>query len=131
MRSVGLLLLGVLLPTAAAAQPVQGSPPRAPAPYAGGGATLEPVVVPRLTGPVELDGRVDEPAWDAIAPLPLVTHWPEFGAAPSEPTELRLAYDDEYVYLSCRCYAPPERIFAASFRPRPEYTRDGLHRIVA
>jgi len=73
-------------------------------------------VVPRLTGPIALDGRVDEAAWEAIAPLPLVTHWPEFGNEPSEPTEIRLAYDDDYVYLSCRCYAPPENVFAASFQ---------------
>ncbi|WP_412069195.1 DUF5916 domain-containing protein [Rubrivirga sp. IMCC43871] len=74
-----------------------------------------PFVVPRLTGPIDLDGRVDEAAWDAVVPLDLVTHWPAFGDAPSVPTEIRLAYDDEYVYVSCRCYAPPEAVFAASF----------------
>ncbi|WP_412061324.1 DUF5916 domain-containing protein [Rubrivirga sp. IMCC45206] len=77
--------------------------------------TDAPFVVPRLSGPIALDGRVDEAAWDAVAPLDLVTHWPTFGDAPSEPTEIRLAYDDEAVYLSCRCYAPPEAVFAASF----------------
>lgn len=77
--------------------------------------TDAPLAVPRLTGPIDLDGRVDEAAWDAIAPLPLVTHWPSFGEAPSEPTEIRIAYDDEAIYLSCRCYAPPEAVFAASF----------------
>lgn len=78
-------------------------------------ASAEPFVVPRLSGPVTLDGRVDEAVWDAVAPLPLVTHWPTFGEAPSEPTEIRLAYDDEFIYVSCRCYAPPEAVFAASF----------------
>ena len=72
-------------------------------------------VVPRLTGPIALDGRVDEAAWDAVAPLALVTHWPAFGDAPSERTEIRLAHDDAFIYVSCRCYAPPEAIFAASF----------------
>ena len=76
----------------------------------------EPFVVPRLSGPVALDGRVDEAAWDPVAPLPLVTHWPAFGEAPSERTEIRVAYDDAALYVSCRCYAPPEAVFAASFR---------------
>ena len=38
-------------------------------------------IIPKLTGPVTLDGVVDEPAWEAIEPLPLVTHWPSFGEA--------------------------------------------------
>ncbi|PAP75449.1 carbohydrate binding family 9 domain-containing protein [Rubrivirga marina] len=101
-----LLLLAALAPAFAFAQ---ATPDVAPA------SIDEPFVVPRLAGPVTLDGRVDEAAWDAVAPLPLVTHWPSFGEAPSEPTEIRLAYDDAYVYLSCRCYAPPEAVFAASF----------------
>ncbi|MGB3543554.1 DUF5916 domain-containing protein [Rubrivirga sp.] len=101
-----LLLLALLAPVVAVAQPMAGTGPA---------ADDEPFIVPRLAGPVVLDGRVDEAAWDAIPTLPLVTHWPSFGEAPSEPTEIRLAYDDEYVYLSCRCYAPPEAVFAASF----------------
>ena len=104
-----LALLALLAPTLAAAQPMAGAGSAPPA------SIDAPFVVPRLTGPVTLDGRVDEAAWDAVAPLPLVTHWPAFGEAPSEPTEIRLAYDDAYVYLSCRCYAPPEAVFAASF----------------
>ncbi|MDX1418733.1 MAG: DUF5916 domain-containing protein [Rubricoccaceae bacterium] len=113
---VRLLLLLVLAVAAApiAAQPAP-SDPVAPA------STDDLFVVPRLAGPITLDGRVDEAAWEVVAPLPLVTHWPTFGEAPSEPTEIRLAYDDAYIYLSCRCYAPPEAVFAASFE-RDLYT---------
>jgi hypothetical protein len=53
-----------------------------------------PLVIPRLSGPITLDGRVDEPAWEAIPPLPVVMHLPSFGAEPTERTEFRLAYDD-------------------------------------
>lgn len=104
-----LLLLLAVWPPLALAQP-SAPPSVAPA------STGDLFVVPRLVGAVTLDGRVDEAAWDAVAPLPLVTHWPAFGEAPSEPTEIRLAYDDAFVYLSCRCYAPPEAVFAASFQ---------------
>ena len=111
--------LVLLLALAVAATPLVAQPtPSGPAPPA---STDDLFVVPRLAGAVTLDGRVDEAAWEAVAPLPLVTHWPTFGEAPSEPTEIRLAYDDEAIYLSCRCYAPPEAVFAASFE-RDLYT---------
>jgi hypothetical protein len=37
-------------------------------------------VVPRLTAPVQLDGRSDEVAWQAIDPLNVVSSSPNFGA---------------------------------------------------
>ncbi|GAB5534226.1 MAG: hypothetical protein Rubg2KO_04750 [Rubricoccaceae bacterium] len=107
-------LLGVVLVLAA----VAAAPARAQAGAPGEPSLSEPsaFTVPRLSGPVVLDGHVDAAAWNAIAPLPLVKHWPESesGAAPSESTEIRVAYDDDYA--SCRCYAPSEAVFAASFK---------------
>ncbi|WP_437306360.1 hypothetical protein [Sorangium sp. So ce388] len=35
-----------------------------------------PMRLPRLTGPVALDGAVDEAAWRAVAPVPVVVHEP-------------------------------------------------------
>ena len=52
----------------------------------------------RLDGPVVIDGRVDEAAWDAVAPLDMTVYQPTFKAEPSERTEIRVAYDDDYVY---------------------------------
>lgn len=60
--------------------------------------------VPRLSGPITLDGRVREAAWEAVPPLPVVMHVPAFGAPPTERTEFRLAYDGRYLYFSCRNY---------------------------
>ena len=53
---------------------------------------------------VQLDGKVDEPDWDAIAPLPLVQYEPMAGAPPTERTEIRLADDDKYFYVSMRAF---------------------------
>jgi len=110
LRLVALSLLA-LVPSVLVAQPVAE---RNETP--GVARTSTPMEIPRLASPIVLDGRVDEAAWDAIAPLELVTHWPEFGNAPSERTEIRLGYDDDHLYLSCRCYAPPEAVFASSFQ---------------
>jgi hypothetical protein len=70
----------------------------------GWGQQEEPLRLPRLTAPIVLDGLSDEPAWAAIAPLPLVMMEPLFGEIPSERTEIRVAYDDDYIYASIRAY---------------------------
>ncbi|NOT09922.1 MAG: carbohydrate binding family 9 domain-containing protein [Gemmatimonadales bacterium] len=56
--------------------------------------------LPRLPSPVRIDGVVNDSAWRAIAPLPLTLHFPRFQGAPSERTEIRVAYDDEYFYAA-------------------------------
>ncbi|MEX1010692.1 MAG: DUF5916 domain-containing protein [Balneolaceae bacterium] len=62
----------------------------------------EPLSIQRLTGPVVMDGRVNEEAWVAIPPLPVTTYEPVAGLTPSEETEFRVAYDDDYIYFSMR-----------------------------
>ena len=63
-----------------------------------------PVGIQRLNGPIDLDGRVDEPAWDAITPVPWHVYGPSYGAPSTQKTEFRVAYDDEYIYFSCDCH---------------------------
>ena len=63
-----------------------------------------PLVLPRLSLPVVLDGLSDEPAWHAVAPLPMTMYEPVFGGAPTERTEIRMAYDDGYLYVAGRFY---------------------------
>lgn len=75
------------------------------------------LVLQRLTEPLQLDGRSDEPAWQEIDPLPVVSSSPNFGAAPSERTEFRVAYDDEYLWFAARMYdSDPTGIRATSLR---------------
>lgn len=58
-----------------------------------------PMALPRLTGPVRIDGRGDDAAWAAVPPLPLTVYLPAYGAAPTERTDIRVAYDDEALYV--------------------------------
>jgi hypothetical protein len=76
-----------------------------------------PVVIPRLTGVVQLDGWSDEPAWEGIEPLPVVMHQPSFGGEPTERTEMRIAHDGESIYVMGRLYmADRKQIRAPSLR---------------
>ena len=80
------------------------APPTAEAQLSSARPGEPPHFVPRIEGSIVLDGRADEPAWDAIEPLPAFTHVPTFGVPPSERTEFRIAYDAEYLYFSCQAY---------------------------
>ncbi len=76
-----------------------------------------PLVATRLSGPIVLDGRVDEPAWLAIEPLRAVASEPTYGAEPSESTEFRIAHDDTYLYVSGVLHdRDPDGIRATSLR---------------
>jgi len=59
--------------------------------------------LPRLTGEIRVDGRVDEAAWEMIPVLPLIQFSPTWGGPVYHETEIRIAYDDEFIYLSARC----------------------------
>ncbi len=71
-------------------------------------------VIPRIDG-ITFDGRVDEPAWNSIAPVPMVQYEPNAGALPTERTEIRFAYDNKYFYASMRAYdSDPDGIRSTS-----------------
>jgi len=71
--------------------------------------------ISRLIGLIELDGLSDEAAWQEIKPLPLIMQEPNFGAEPTEKTELRIGYNDEYLYVSARCFdSEPSKIQSPS-----------------
>ena len=58
----------------------------------------------RISDRIVIDGDTYDSIWDAIAPLPLTSYEPIGGLPPSEPTEVRVAYDDRYIYASVRAY---------------------------
>jgi hypothetical protein len=59
----------------------------------------------RTTGPIRLDGKLDDPAWSQ-APVfdGFVQSFPQQGAPPTERTELRVLYDRDTLYVGIVCY---------------------------
>ena len=86
-RAVAVLLLICAAPAAARQEP--GGPASRDAPWP----------LPRLEGEIRVDGRSDDLAWQAVAPLPMAVYLPSHGAAPSERTDVRVGYDAEAIYL--------------------------------
>src|SRR5687767_7085014 len=59
-----------------------------------------PLELTRLPGPITVDGRPDEEAWQKVPTLPLTMYTPVFRGTPTQRTEIRVAYDDEYFYAA-------------------------------
>jgi hypothetical protein len=75
------------------------------------------LTIPRVTGPVQVDGWSDEPAWAAIEPIGMVMFQPNHGGEPSERTEIRVAHDGHFLYVAARLYdSDPGGIRATSLR---------------
>jgi hypothetical protein len=90
---VVLLAGAVLLPTGAAAQ---GSIHRVPVPV---------VQAARRAGPITIDGRLDEPAWQAATPITAFRQTdPAEGAPATQRTEIRVLYDKTALYIGARMY---------------------------
>lgn len=89
-----------------------------------------PIALSRLTGPITLDGVVDEPAWDVIEPLRMTMFSPTFGAPLTEKTEVRVGYDDTYVYVSGRLYDSEPDGPRTNTLYRDQYSGDDLLAVI-
>jgi hypothetical protein len=83
-------------------------------------AQLPPLEVRRISEPIRLDGRLDDPGWSGIQPLPAVMFLPTNGAEPTERTEFLVAYDDAYLYFGGRLYMSDPALTRASSLKRDD-----------
>jgi hypothetical protein len=90
----------------------------------------EPLRLSRLTGPIVLDGRLDEPAWAKVPALPLVMYTPTFRAPLTERSEIMVAYDDRYIYLGARLHDAEPRKVRSNTLYRDRYSGDDIVALV-
>lgn len=67
-------------------------------------ATDDVITAYKLVQPINFDGWVEEEEWGHIPMLTFEMQLPDEGGTPSQLTEARVAYDDNYIYLSGRLY---------------------------
>lgn len=80
-----------------------------------GAQPLDTLVIDQIYGDIKIDGIINELGWERLKPLPLVTYSPTFGKLPSERTEIRIGYDQKYLYVSgCMYTANPKDIQGTS-----------------
>jgi len=103
-----------------------GAPPTMPASAA---ARLdrhsEPVRIPRVKEPPVVDGRLDEQAWLSAAVFSdFYQVHPGDNIAPSQPTEVRMAYDERALYVAFRAFDAEPRGIRATLAKRDSVVAD-------
>jgi len=89
-------------------------PPTTPAPTVAAPGATRSMRAARLTSAISIDGKLDEPAWAAASPSSDFTQsYPKVGAKATDPTEVRVLYDDAALYVGVRMFdAHPDSIAA-------------------
>ena len=108
-------------PTGAGAPaiPIDGPPPPVPPAVIsrdGGQATIRAI---RLATALRVDGELDEPVYETVAPVSdFIQQLPDEGAPATERTDAWVMFDEENLYISGRCWesAPPEEWVATELR---------------
>jgi hypothetical protein len=83
-----------------------------------------PLIIERISGKITLDGSPDESVWDAIRPLSYIAFEPVWGAPPTEQTEIRVAYDDRYIYIGGKCFTKDSSTIVARNLVRDSWRGD-------
>ncbi|MFT4568864.1 MAG: hypothetical protein ACI9FN_003833 [Saprospiraceae bacterium] len=72
----------------------------------------------QLTQPINFDGWVEDDEWQDVPILNLQMHLPSMGSAPTQLSEVRIAYDEDYIYLSGRLYDDHPELIMANTKKR-------------
>jgi len=116
----------------ARAQSVVDGPPPPVAPEVitrapSGQATVRAI---KLTTPLKVDGRLDDEVYAREKPFGgLIQVAPRFGEPQTERSDVWVLYDDENVYVTCRCWdsAPPDEWIANELRRDTNGLRQNDH----
>ena len=75
----------------------------------------ETVKIRRIKGSIEFDGIPGDSAWQSAGLFPLTMHNPNFNSEPSEKSEVRIGYDDEFLWIGANLYMKDaSKIYAAT-----------------
>ncbi len=96
-----------------------------------GKADTDPVyTLQRISSPIVLDGFPNEPAWQDIDPFPLTMYQPIHRGQMTQFSEIKVAYDDEFIYVAGSLYdsEPEKMVINTMYRDR--YSGDETFAII-
>jgi len=79
---------------------------------------------------IVIDGIIDEPIWEQIDAFPMAQYEPVFQGSMSERTEIRVAYDEEFIYVAGKMYTDDPSTIAANSLYRDRYSGDDVFAII-
>jgi len=75
----------------------------------------EAVKIKRITGMIEFDGFPGESAWQTLDLFALKMHKPNYAIQPSEKTDVRIGFDDEFLWIGASLFMDDaSKIFAVT-----------------
>src|SRR3981081_1597032 len=73
----------------------------------------------RTSASINIDGKLNEAAWASAPPATDFTQsYPEVGGKPTDPTEVRILYDDDALYVGVRMFDSHPELIAAQLARR-------------
>ncbi len=82
----------------------------------------EPLVIKKIMNDIDFDGSPFEKVWNEVTPLPMTMYMPNFGAEPTEKTEVRIFYNADFLYVSARLYDKEASKISSLTKKRDEYS---------
>ncbi len=76
----------------------------------------------KLDSEVIFDGIPDEKAWQGLSPLPTYMLQPNPGEAPTEKTEIIIAYTDDYLWIGGRFFDQNAELIKANTKKRDDFS---------
>ena len=84
----------------------------------------------RITGDIQVDGKLDEPVWQQLSPLELTVFEPVYKEPMTEQTQIKVGYDDQYLYAAGWMYdSDPDNIRGNSMY-RDLYSGDDVFAVI-
>ena len=71
-----------------------------------------------LSEEIVFDGMPDEAVWERVEPFPIISHFPLSGNPPSERTVVRVAYNEQYLYVGGMLYVTSPDLIQAIGKKR-------------
>jgi hypothetical protein len=82
------------------------------------------ISIQKISGDIVFDGKPDEPAWNGLTTFPLVLSTPNFGAQPSEHSEVMVGYNQEYLWVGARLFSKDPANITSTSKKRDEISRN-------
>lgn len=80
----------------------------------------ETISIKRMSEQVSFNGIPDESAWENLTTFDLIMHRPTFGSSPSEMSDVRMGYDNEFLWVGARLYMKDSRKIFSPTKRRDE-----------
>lgn len=84
----------------------------------------------KTSAPIILDGIIDEPIWDQIEPFYITQYEPVFEGDLSEKTDIKVTYDNEFLYVAGKMFTKDASTIAANSLYRDSYSGDDVFAII-